>query len=708
MDFVFQGFQSVLPVWGYILLLAGAATLSWWTYKGLSTISPYYRYGLITLRSIVFFILLILLLNPLFTTETTYFEKPELLVIMDNSASTSIEKGSYQGIDTYKEVLEELNLADSSQAAFRFFKLDQNIAASVPDSLTFNGNGTNLYKVYEAINNHQRNAAAAVLISDGIFNQGRDPAFEAANIEIPLYTVALGDTSRQKDLIVENIISNTTGYVNTRHPVEVSVLNNGFAGRTFEVQLKKGDQVIDSRTITSESNLSSHTLNFELYLEEEGLQQYNISIPPGEEEWTDANNKQPFSVDVLDEKQRILSLVFEIHPDAGMIRSILLSDENTLLTTRTWLSGNRFIEGPLETDSDSLDLVVIQGYPGNDLPQALREKISVLLNNIPSVILPTPGGSLPALDRQTNLALPIQQTETVDFTSVNLQTAVEPTAHPVMELPESNLSRMPAVFAPIQNLSLSGGAEMLFSSRFRNTDSAQPLIAVQKAGNLRQTHIAGYGWYRIAQSSNEQDREFVRQLFSNLISWTATKPDDKLLEIRPAQTVFSAEQPIVLNAFLTNESGEDESEASVEISISGEEIQERYYSMNNTGNGQYRLELASLPEGIYTFEAAARKGNRLIDTHKGEFSVSSSNIEYVNTQRNDRLLQQMAQRSGGLFYTYDQANRLWSDLKNNGVLAMEQKVHNTLFYPYRHAFWFILVIALLTAEWMGRKYLALP
>lgn len=708
MDFVFQGFQSGLPVWGYILLLAGTVALSWWSYKSIGGIPTLYRYGLIFLRSLVFFILLLLLLNPFFKAETTYLEKPGLLVMLDNSASTSIEKGAYQGAESYREVLDKLNLGDTSRVSVRFFALDREIVPSVPDSLTLKGSGTNLYNIFEVIKNYQHDAAAAVLISDGIFNQGRDPAFEAGNIDIPLYTIALGDTSRQKDLIVGNIISNHTGYVNTRHPAEVTVLSNGFGNQAFEVQLKKGEQVIESRTITPERDRSSHTLHFELNLEEEGLQQFSISIPPRNEEWTDANNEQPFSVDVLDEKQRILSLAFEIHPDVGMIRSILLSDENTLLTTRTWLGGERFIEGPLNADSDSLDLVILQGYPAKGVPAALRDQISLLMDHVPSIMLPTPGSSFPTPGNQTNLSLPIQQTGPADFAPVNLHAAAEPTAHPVMELPAVNFRRMPYVSAPVQNLRLAAGAEMLFSGSFQNTDSGQPLIAVQKTGNLRQTHITGYGWYRIAQSPDAEHRDFIEQLFSNLISWTATKPDGRLLDVRPAQTSFTSEQPIVLNAFLTNESGEYESEASVGIGISSEAIQTRYYSMSNTGNGRYRLELASLPEGIYHFEATAEKGTRVIDTHKGEFSVSSSNLEYVHTRRNDALLQQMARRSGGMFYVYDQIDRFWSSLKDAGILEMKPRMHHTLFYPYQHSFWFILVIALLSAEWIIRKYLALP
>lgn len=707
MDFVFQGFQSDLPIWGYLLLITATTVLAWWSYHSVKSISSPYRYLLIGLRSLTFTILFILLTNPLFKAETTYFEKPRLLVILDNSASTSIEKGDYRGIETYQEVLNELNLSDSSHVNFIHYALDKSIRPSRPESLNFKGDGTNLFRTYDAINNHQREVTAVLLISDGIFTRGRDPVYEAANLDIPLYTIALGDTTQQRDLIVKNVNSNRTGYMETRHPVEVTVENNGFSRQPFEIRLTKGDETLDSHTITPESDLSSHTVNFELELTEEGLQQYNVQIPPNNEEWTKANNSHTFSIDVLDNKQGILSLAFEIHPDVRMIRSLLLRDENTELTSRTWLGGSRFIEGELDLGADSLDLIVLQGYPGNGMPEEVRETVSSLLDDTPSILMFNQSGSVVALEQQTGIVTPVRPEGPAPNAPINLSAALQSDEHPVMELPALNFNRMPSLTAPVQNLKLMQGT-VLFTGAFQGQETNQPVITISEIGNLRRTQVMAHGWFRSIQSSREDDRIFTEQLFSNLVSWTAAKPNDKLLDLKPAQTVFTDGQPIELNAFLTNESGASESKADIEVVIMGSEITERSYFMQDTGAGQYQLRLSALPKGIYSYSATARKGDRLIDTQKGEFSVSSSNIEFLNTQRNDRLLRQMALRSGGTFFTYKQADQIWKVLQENKLLVREEKVQETLFYPYQNISWFILIILFLTAEWAIRKYLAMP
>lgn len=707
MDFVFQGFQSGLPPWLYLLLTGGTIALAWWSYKDLKTIRPVYRYTLITFRSIVFFILLMLLLNPFFKSEGLRYEIPEVLVLFDNSASVSINKGEYEGTETYRQLISDLNFKGLDRLSFRYFEVDNDITPGHPDSLAFAGSETNLYNAIEVIRNNQSDARAAILFSDGIFNKGRTPVFLSRELEIPVFTVALGDTSRLKDLIVQNIVTNATGYLNSIHPVNVDILNQGFGQDPFQVQLKSGGNVVQSQVINPGSSTSSHTLTFELELKEEGLQQFEISIPPENEEWSAANNSQPFSVEVLDDKQSILSLAFEIHPDVKMVRTLLLQDENTQLSTRTWLGGDRFIRGDLRLDPDTLDLIVLHGYPPQGLPGQIEEQAGELLERVPSFLFPTPNGRLNDIPSAESV-LPISSSGSASFLEVNFAPLIESTEHPVMELPEISYDRLPPVYAPIQGLTPSPGSTVLFNSAYRGTPVDQPLIAIRQTGNLRRAQFNAFGWYLIYQGTDSQAREFIRDLIYNTVSWTATKPDDRRLKIQPAQKIFTGNEPVSFNAFLTNESGEVEPGGVITITISGENMEPRMYNMDNTGGGQYQLDIGALPEGIYQFEAAAKKGSRTIDTQKGEFSVSGSNIEYVNTIRNDNLLRLIADATNGMFYTYQNARGLWQDMDERELLEQVENIETDFFYPYQHAFWFILAIALLGAEWFIRKYVALP
>lgn len=707
MDFIFQGFQSSLPIWVYLLIFIATSALAWWSYKDVTGIRKSYRYILITVRSLVFFILLLLLVNPFIKTETSYLQQPRILVMLDNSSSTDIEKSKYQGAESYRQVLDQLNFEDSSSVNYDFFLIGNDIEASNPDSLDFDSDQTNLFGALENIKGNQSDASAAVLISDGIYTTGQNPVFEASNLEIPVFTVGLGDTTFQKDVLVRSVSTNSTGYLNSMHGVTATVSSKGFEGASFPVELRKEDEVIATKTITPEISNSSQEISFELPLNEEGLQQYNIQIPKLADEWTESNNMQRFSIDVEDAKQQVLSLAFEVHPDVKFVRSILLEDQNTNLTKRTWLRGDRFIEGEFSIDPDTLDLAIIHGYPRSGLSGNVQQVISQIAEDVPMIIAATPLFSPQQFEQQV-ASLPTVISGPWDYVSVSINPEVESTAHPIMELPPTTYDRLPSLSAPVENLNNTPGATVLFSSSFQGQETKKPVVSVQELGNRRFSFVTGFNWFRLDQNSNPEIREFVRQLWLNIISWTATDPDNELLKVQPAQTSFTGSEPVVINAYLTNERGELESDATIDISVSSDSIDTRFFTMENRGSGQYQLDLGTMPEDLYSFEATAKKEDRTIDTKSGEFAVDRSNAEYLDINRNDQLLRQIAQRSGGAYMPFDSVTGFWSQLDERGLLDQQEEVETNFLYPYQHIAWFIIVLVLLCGEWVFRKYLSLP
>lgn len=707
MDFIFQGFQSSLPIWVYLLIFIVTSALAWWSYRDITGIRKSYRYILIALRSVVFFILLLLLVNPFVKTETPYFEEPGILVLMDNSASTAIEKSEYQGAESYQQVLEQLNFGDSASVNYDFFQFGTETESTNPGALTFDSEQTNLSAAIQAIKGNQSDASAAVLISDGIYTTGQNPVYETSDIEIPVFTIGLGDTTFQKDVLVSSVSTNSTGYINSTHGVSATISSKGFEGTSFPVELRKGDELITSQTVTPEISNSSQEISFELPLNEEGLQQYQIEIPELADEWTAANNVQRFSVDVQDARQQILSLAFEVHPDVKLLRSLMLSDQNINLTSRTWLRGNRFIEGDLSMDPDTLDLAVIHGYPRSGLSGDVQEKVAQLAENVPLIIMTTPLFSPQRFEQQIT-SLPVSVTGPWDFVSVSLNPEVESTAHPVMELPSTTYDRIPALSAPIQNIGDAPGATKLFSSSFQGEQTENPIVTVQELGNRRMSFISGFNWFRLDQHNNPETREFTRQLLLNIISWTSTDPENQLLEVQPSQTTFTGSESVVINAYLNNERGEVEPDATIDISLSSDSMDTQFYTMENRGAGEYRLDLGTMPEDIYSFEATAQKEDRTLDSRSGEFVVTSSNAEFLDINRNEQLLRQLSQRSGGAYVPFDSVSGFWNQLNERGLLEQQQEVQTNFFYPYQHLAWFIIVLSLLCVEWIFRKYLSLP
>ncbi|WP_445665038.1 hypothetical protein [Fodinibius sp. AD559] len=681
--------------------------IAWWSYSNIKKIGTLYNYTLIALRSCVYFILLLLLVNPFFKTEETYFEPANILVLLDNSASTQIDKKIYQGSKSYTKLLEELGLSDDTNVNYQIYKVGSKVEQTEIDSLTFDDDQTNITSGIEAIRASQNEASAALLISDGIYTTGKNPIYETSDIDIPIFSIGLGDTTFQKDVLVSSISTNSSGYLNSTQSVNTTINSKGFEGSTIPVHLKKGNEVLSEKVIIPEIRNSSQQVSFDLLLEQEGLQQYEIHIPTLSDEWTSANNTQRFTVDVQDAKQQILSLALEIHPDVRFVRSLLSTDENTELVNRTWLKGDNFIEGDFSSVTDSLDLAVIHGYPITGVPAKIKEKLEMIGDEVPLLIIASPRFS-PQQFEQDVTALPVDITGNLNYGQIDLRLEPQKSGHPITELPAVTYDQLPNLMAPLEHISTASYADMLFSSTYRGESIQKPVVVAHELGNKRHLFVTAYNWYRFQQDQNQEIQAFVKQLWQNMISWTATDPDNELLDIQPQQDAFSGSNPIIIDAYLKNERGQNESDANITISISSDTLDGRMYSMENRDNGNYRLSIPPMPEGVYSFKAIAQKGERTLDTERGEFSVDASNAEYIDINRNEQLLRQIAQNTGGQYVPFDSVNGFWNKLKEKGLLDRQEQVETNFFYLYQHVGWFILVIILLCSEWILRKYLSLP
>lgn len=700
----FEGFQNSLPT--VIIAIAAIALIvvAWLSYRKLHSIPVLPKTGLILLRSSAFLIVLLLLLNPYFFSRDRIPSDPHILMMLDDTESTTIKKGEYDGLNTYLEVIEQIKPADPDQIEVEYFTIgSESRQLSEPDSLRFNQSETNFTNAISQIQELEDDFDAAILVSDGIITYGRNPIIQASNITIPLYTIGLGDTSKVRDITINNIQTNPTGYTNTRHVVDVEVLQNGFQGENVEVQVfdSNGD-LLDSQQATFTTNEEIRMLQFELDLETPGLKQFRVQVEKLQGEWSQENNGSSFSVDVADSKIKMLHLSFEIHPDVKMVRDILAVDENIELTTRTWIGGNRFIEGT-SFDISEFDLVILHGMPTRGVNYDLLEE----LDQTPSFYLQLPKTRM--LDN-----LPISEIQLVSNSGrqlfqVSPTPAPENADHPILELPEVAYQNLPPVFSSLQTSLSDPGADILIRSSYQGVESPNTLLAVLERGSIRRAMITGWGWYKLYQSSIPAEREYISNLIANIATWTSNDPDERRLKISPAKPLFNISEDVIINANLNNESGEAESEGIIEITIRDESTNtDRTFNMSNNGAGSYSLNISSLASGLYSYTATARKGDRVIDHQNGEFLVEDSNSELINTVRNDQLLSSLAYETGGEYLTYQNSGQIWDVLNEDNLLERGEEIVESYTFPVRNVFWFILVIVLLTSEWILRKYYSLP
>ena len=293
------------------------------------------------------------------------------------------------------------------------------------------------------------------------------------------------------------------------------------------------------------------------------------------------------------------------------------------------------------------------------------------------------------------------------FYDVQMQQSTKESDHPILELDEVNILNFAPVQSSINAFNNYPDALSLFVSRYQNISTNSPVISVLEQGNLRRSEFNAAGWFKMYLSPNKSERLFIEQLVLNLVDWTSSNPDNRLLKIKTSKNAYSTSELPLINASLLNENGGIESKGVIEVTITGDDYTANY-TMDNLGNGNYQLQVQNLPNGKYEFSAVARKGNREIDSQNGEFLVSESSIELANTIRNDDLLANIASNSGGVFLDHSSSDEIWNSDDINSSLIERNEIIEDYIFPVKSIYWFILVLFLLGAEWLSRKRFALP
>ena len=161
--------------------------------------------GLAALRFILVFILCFLLLSPLVNRLTRKVEKPILAFAFDNSASILSSKDSLSNKIKHQETFQHLLEDLSEKYDVRLFAFGSDVRAIENfKELDYRDKQTDISSIFEHINvlYSNRNLGAVILPSDGLFNKGSNPLYAWDKLKSPVYTIALGDTAIQKDIVL--------------------------------------------------------------------------------------------------------------------------------------------------------------------------------------------------------------------------------------------------------------------------------------------------------------------------------------------------------------------------------------------------------------------------------------------------------------------------------------------------------------------------
>ena len=258
---------SSYSLWWILPIMALTALLSYLFYRKetwLHTKSKKLWYTLFSLRAFSMGVIAVLLLGLLLEQSDFETERPVILTLIDRSSSMTNYKESNkleQQIKAYHSILKE-------KLGGRFELQTWNFGNNLQVvNKGFTAAQTNMELPFEQAANQfiNRNLGAVVLISDGNYNTGGHPMYNAAYLPLTaVYSLAVGDTAVKKDLLVANVAHNELAFLNNNFTLEVDIEAQRFSSKNIQVHLYEDGKKIASQKVKLPATRSSQTtLQFE-------------------------------------------------------------------------------------------------------------------------------------------------------------------------------------------------------------------------------------------------------------------------------------------------------------------------------------------------------------------------------------------------------------------------------------------------------------
>lgn len=665
------------------IIIAGvvAITLAVFMYGYKSKLSKTLRWALGSLRFITLFAILLLLINPKFKNNTYTVEKPQLPVLVDNSASVVAlnQKESVlqlvEGLKTNKELNDKFDLA--------FYSFGSDFREN--DSLTFKDKSTNIAAALSATNELYKNKTApVVLITDGNQTLGNDYEFISSTLKTEVYPIILGDSTKYVDLKINQLNANKYAFLKNDFPVEVILNYSGNSTVNSQLQITRGEAVVYRKQLTFSESETSQTLQFTLPASSVGLQKYKAQILPLSEEKNTTNNTKHFAIEVIDQATNVLIVSDVTHPDLGALKKAIESNERRTAT----------IKKPLEAVNivDDYQLVIL--YQPNRSFASLFGTLNKIDKNIFVVTgLATEWNFLNGA-QEIFSKIPSNQSEEVQ---ANLNTAYS--AFAVKDIGFNNL---PPLYSEFGELTITAAHDILLNQTVSNLPNGNPLIASIEQNGRRLALWDGEGFWRWRSSSylNTQSFKDFDDFIGGIVQYLASNKRRSRLEVS-SEAFFYSNNPIKISAQYFDKNYVFDSRASLNISVKNKEEENTVVFPMLLRNNYYEVDLNSLPAGEYNYTISVK--NEAV-SRSGSFTILDFNVEQQFLNADILRLQHIADNTNGNAYFLSQYNNLIASLLSNtkyqNIEKSEQKIVPLLDWKYL----LFLIVLSLAAEWFIRKY----
>ena len=633
------------------------------------------------------------------------------------------------------------------------------VEAKIPE-LVASGAATDIWQALKNVLDGTSTPSSIILVSEGQHNGSGDPlemAEKAAAMGIPIYTIGIGDPNPPKNVAVKEVYVRNKAYPDEPFEVEAVVQTSrrnetNLPGRLKVVLLEQrkdstGQLSAPTEVKSKEANVPEDggriRLNFEHSTNRPGKYVYTVKCEtlPDETD-TDDNELLSSQLEVVDEKVKVLLISGLPNWDYQQVYKLLQRDQTIDLSC--WLQsmdetrpqeGNTPITrlpttseelgqynvillmdpNPTEFDDRWVQLLTdFCEYKAGGVMFMAGPQFSSEFLTKPSLkkfreVVPVRFGDLEEIEVNEALAA------ATDDRAGKMLLVPFNMDHPVMSFrgePDENLkiwSLMPGIYWSFPAARAKPTARVLMERGDQvSADGNQPLMVSGRFGAGSVLYVGFQGtwrWRPIGLQAQYFDRFWI-QVVRFLVE-TRSLQGSRRGFIDREKTEYELGQRVTLVARLLDEQFKPSKEPTFDAIVKSGDGREQTIKMKLLPNQEGRYEGTFPATRIGSYDATIKIGDgseKLIDPVS--FRVVSPSAETGSYWLNEKLMRDIADRSGGKYFRLDSIEKLPEVLPNR----VERFTFNSPPEPIWDASsklrWllFTLPVVLLTIEWAVRKW----
>lgn len=608
---------------------------------------------------------------------------------------------------------------------------------------------------------HQENCTAVVLITDGV-KTADENSLEAANalsgMSRPVFSLLAGSIHQPIDLAIESVDHPETVYKKDQPLIRVRIATFGYEGQPVTVTLS--DVATGNRIVKEVEGASRYVeVEFDLPLETPGRQRFIVEVQPGEtlagpidrpgesqKELRLENNQREFGISVIDDTSHVLLVDGEGRWEFRFLEAAYHRDDrvdlHAVLFNQPYLAllPHTFFESSLPKPENSgnafekMDLVIWGDADSRSVEQAHWEDLEKFVAEKGGTLVVTAGKqhfSGLMLNPIMKKMLPIDHTRTLKSArddvkasprkqGFHLQLTAQGRQHSLMKLDTDSKKNyemwqnLPGHFWGLDGVAKQGAIVLARSQGANSVSQSKEdsgVVVVHNYGLGRVLWIGVDSTWRWRFRKGDKDHY---RFWGQLSRWAAemrssTGSDDVRFGTESTEIEIGEETTVRARWSRRIIQNIDQLHAHVEVYREDENqsvpLMKFPLRSQETDPLLHEAKIPPLPVGEYRLRLKAEEiplGPNPIEVKL--FVTPRQNGETNRLSADRSLLDQFASMTGGAVFLPHQLDELMQRL-NPETLVLEEKHDIPL---WNHWLIFVMIMVVITGEWLLRKWHGLP